>query len=230
MNIEHAKFYYNNSRYGIEVDGFSGDGDARLLKSMLHFFYKNNSLLNPEIIVCFLQDIVHIATKLRNRLLNLLIALVIGFKVASVSHLKMLINSVPKGVHGLVYSDICPEDRQNFHSLQKIMDPKVGRALAENITDSEATIEYIKICNDITSSLYEDNLSPLDRISRLWRSTYFLRAWKIFVTQTKGLDVSTNFITANSYGCIELNAKNLIVLIKKFRNENLDELFLPTII
>lgn len=209
------------------MDGFSGDGDIRLLNCMWHC--QNNSSLNFETTVCYLQDIVHIATKFRNRLLNLLIALVIGFKVASVSHLKMILHSVPKDVHGLVYSDICPDDRQNFESLKKIMEPKVRRALAENIIDSEATIEYIKICDDITASLYDDELLPLDRLFRLSRSKCFLRAWRIFVTKTHGLNLSTNFITTNAYACVELNADNLIILIKKFRNENLDELFLPTI-
>lgn len=104
--------------------GFSGDGDARILASMRY-----NSNLNAAInenewfgiidpTICFLQDIVHIGTKLRNRFLDSVIFLSIGKKVASVAHLKMLINCVPKAVHGLVYSDICPDDRQNYGSLE----------------------------------------------------------------------------------------------------------------
>lgn len=124
--------------------------------------------------ICFLQDIVHIDTKLRNRLLKPSILLRIGSKIASASHLKILLNSVLKDVHGLVYSDICTDDRQNYDSLKKITQSNVREALHEHIFDSEATVEYIRICSEITSSLYEADLSPIERIVRIWRSTFFL--------------------------------------------------------
>lgn len=175
--------------------------------------------------ICYLQDVVHIGTKLRNRLLKSVTVLLIGNKIASVAHLKMLINSVPKSIHELVYSDICPDDKQNYNSLNKIMEPRVRAALANSIKDSEGTIEFIRICAEITSSLYENDLSPLERVFRIWRSTFFLRAWRI---SAKNL-LKLHFITQNAYSCIELNAKNLIVLITKFRDEKLDKYFLPTL-
>lgn len=142
---------------------------------------RNHAFDNIDAIICFLQDIVYIGTKLRNRLLSFATFLLIGIKIAFVSHLKMLVNSVPKDVHGLVYSDICPEDRQNFGSLQKIMEPKVRAALKKYIVDSQGTIEYIRICQEITSSFYDDDLTPwwsnaLDKIFLMWRPTFFLRA------------------------------------------------------
>lgn len=141
----------------------------------------------------------------------------------------MLINSVPKAIHGLVYSDICPDDRQNFESLSRMMQPKVSNALAKYIIGSEATIEYLRICNEITSSLMDPHLSPEERLLRIWRSTFFLRAWRLFIRNTDGLYSDKNFITANAYACIELNAHNLIVLMKKFREIGLDEMFVPTV-
>lgn len=167
--------------------GISSDGDSRLLKSMrynskLDSIMSNNQWFNHnDGNICFLQDIVHIGTKLRNRLLKLSILLRIGSKVASVSHLKMLLKSVSKDVHGLVYSDICPDDRQYHDSLKKIMQSNVREALIEHIIDSEATIEYIQICSEITSSLYQEDLSPIERIIRIWRTTFFLRVWRMSV-------------------------------------------------
>lgn len=154
-------------RHGIKVAGFSGDGDIRVLNSMRYNSNFNsdineNKWFSVDSNICFLQDIVHIGTKLRNRLLDLVIFLLIGNKVVSVGHLKILINSVPKAVHGLVYSDICPDDRQNYNSLVKVMEPRVRKALAAYVLGSEGTIEFIKICDEITSSLYDDNLSPLE--------------------------------------------------------------------
>lgn len=223
-----------NSRHGIEIDGISSDGDQRLLSSMRHNFSvkQNTSLMEHSHIseiICFLQDILHIATKLRNRLLNLLIALVIGNRVASVTHLKMLINIIAKSIHGLVYSDICPDDRQNFDSLRRVMQPKVRDALAKYVVGSEATIEYIRLCHEITSSLVDVNMPPLERLSLIWRSTFFLRAWRLFIKKSDSLDLDSNFITANAYACVELNAQNLIILMKKFREIGLDEFFVPTV-
>lgn len=180
-----------------------------------------------------MQDIVHIGTKLRNRLLKPSIVLLIGNKIASVSHLKILLNSKSKDAHGLVCSDICPDDRQNYNSLRKVMEPHVRGALAEFVTDSEGTIEYIRICHEITSSLYEPDLPPRVRILRLWRSTYFLRAWRQSIQYTNlrsgEVNISDNFITQNAYACIEMNARNLLISIKKLRNEKLEELFIPTL-
>lgn len=219
--------------------GISSDGDSRLLKSMrynskLDSVISNNQWFNDnDGNICFLQDIVHIGTKLRNRLLKPSILLRIGSKIASVSHLKILLNLVSKDVHGLVYSDICPDDRQNYDSLKKIMQSNVREALHEHIFDSEATVEYIRICSEITSSLYEGDLSPIERIIRIWRATFFLRVWRMSVMHgeesSKGLKISENFITQNAYACIELNARNLVILIKRFRNQNLGNFFIPTL-
>lgn len=194
---------------------------------------KNRWFGNNSENICFLQDIVHIGTKLRNRLLKPSICLIIGNKPVSVSHLKMLLNSVSKGVHGLTYSTICPDDRQNYGSLEKIMKPEVSGALTKHIIDSEATVEYVRICYEITSSIYEEKLAPLDRMFRLWRTTYFLRAWRLSIAQKVAaageFKISENFITQNSYACIELIARNFVIMTKKFRDENLKELFVPTV-
>lgn len=145
--------------------------------------------------------------------------------------MKTLLNTVPKEVHGLVYSDICPDDRQNYNSLKKVMEPKVREALAKHVVDSEGTIEYIKICHEVTSSLNEEDLEPLERIFRIQRSKFFLRAWRWFIVQNEegNMKLNDNFISSNAYTCIELNAQNLIILAKKFRDEGLGNLFVPTI-
>lgn len=197
-------------RNGIKVAGFSSDGDSRLLNAMRHNS-KFNSLMDNNYWfgslkknICYLQDIIHILTKLRNRLLKLTTDLIIGRKVASVSHLKILLNTVSKEEHGLIYSDICPDDRQNYSSLEKIMSPKVIECLEKYVVDSEGTIEYIRICQAIASSFYDD-LLPIERLFRLLRSTFFLRAWRFSVSKPSNKmsqsinNISSNFITSNAY-------------------------------
>lgn len=66
-----------------------------------------------------------------------MIFLLIGNNVASVGHFKILINSVQKAVHGLVYLDICPDNCQNYNSLEILMEPSVREALAAYVLGSE---------------------------------------------------------------------------------------------
>lgn len=128
--------------------------------------------------ICYLQDVVHILTKLRNRLLKPSIVLPLGCKLVSVAHLKMLINDIPKEKHGLTLKDICPDDRQNYRSLEKVMEARVSNALTKYVVGSEGTIAFINICINIRSSLYDDDLPPIERILRIWQATYFLRVWR----------------------------------------------------
>lgn len=218
--------------------GFSSDGDSRLLNAMRHNTRFDSWMENNEWFgdstknICYFQDIIHVLTKLRNRLLKLTTNVLIGKKVASVSHLKILLNSVSKADHGLIYSDICPDDRQNYSSLDKIMASKVRESLEKYVVDSEGTIEYIRICHDISSGFYDDALPPIDRLFRILRSTFFLRACRLSIIKKSesmtDINVSNNFITQNAYACIELNALNMVILMRKFRDESLCKYFIPS--
>lgn len=160
-----------------------------------------------------IQDTVHIGTKLRNRLLVPSIHLPLGYRLISVTHLKLLINNAPKEMHGIVMKDICPDDRQNYGSLEKIMLTRVTDTLKSYVVGSEGTIAYLKLCAHITSSLCDVDIPPLKRIYRIWFATYFLRAWRKWITQGSTSSSShhtlkDNFISGNAYSCIEINAAN----------------------
>lgn len=163
-------------RYGIEVLGFSSDGDPRLLSAMQRFtelctegksedevLFKSFS---ENDITC-IQDTVHIGTKSRNRMLKPSVLLPMGNKIVSVSHLKILIDNVPKEEHGLVLTNICPDDRQNFDSMQKVMDLRVLDILPRHVLNSKATVMYLKICSEVVYSFIDNNISPLERIDRM---------------------------------------------------------------
>lgn len=165
------------------------------------------------------QDPIHIGTKLRNRLLKASILLLLGNKQVSVAHLKILIESITKDVHGLVLKDICPDDRQNFASLEKVMQPRVIESLKKHIFDSDATVACIQIC-------YYVKLSPIDRIFRIYYSVFFLRAWKKWLIK-KNYDLDKHFITSNAFECIEINANCLLSLVVKLRESRKAFLFKP---
>lgn len=227
--------FYFDHRIGIQVLGISSDGDSRLLSAM-----KNNMDFKPTVMgdhiffsineILYIQDTTHIGTKLRNRLLKASILLPFGNKAISISHLKQLLKLAPKDVHGLVRSDISPDDRQNFKSLQKLMENRVVEALKKYVIDSEATIVYLQMCKNITSSFLEEKLTPDERVYKMWHSVFLLRIWRNFLSRSNMYNVNENFISSNAFNCIELNAMGLVQLIVTLRDSGKPDMFLPTLL
>lgn len=112
-------------------------------------------------------------TKLRNRFLKTTANLPMGSFDVSVAHLKVLINTEDKYNHGLVQSDICPDDRQNFRSLQKCYDDRVINALKVHVPGSEATMMYLNLCREVYSTFLEKDLNPCEHIRKIWYMRYF---------------------------------------------------------
>lgn len=214
--------------------GISSDGDSRSLGAMkTEANFNLNPLVEEEfkligaISSIFIQDPTHIGTKLRNRLLKSSILLPFGSKAISLTHLKLLLQNVPKDIHGLVPSDILPEDRQNFKSLEKIMENRVIEALKKYVLDSDATIEYLKICRSATSCCMDQKLQPLERIFYIWRTVFVLRIWADYLEQSGSYSVDKNFISQNAYDCIEVNAICLTRLVINLRNHDKSDMFMP---
>lgn len=224
------------NRHNINVVGIASDADPRLLSSMK---FCTQTLLSSSIEdvlksgcqVSYLQDTIHLLTKLRNRLLKQYVNLPMGTSQVSVAYLKVLIKTVDKSVHGLVRSDICPDDRQNFKSLQKCFDDRVLNALEHHVPGSNATIMFLKSCREIYSAFYSPHLTPSERVRKLWHTTYFFRAWRSWILKNKNSASinynQKNFVTGPAYDCLELNAYGLLDVIAKFRYLNLPEQFLP---
>lgn len=203
--------------------GWSSDGDPKLLAAMC----AKMSTSNGNFIVT--QDPIHLGNKLRNRTLKLNIRLPMGSFDVSIIHLQQLVKDVQKSVHGLSQIDVCPIDRMNFDSFEKIIDDRVLEALQVHIKNSDATIQYLKIARDVTSSFLLHDLTPNERIFRMWHGVYFMRIWRQFILSSKRYTMKENFITSNAYVSSELNARNLIYLIKKFRDAKKEGFFLPAI-
>lgn len=211
---------------GIEIVAIASDGDQRLLTSMKHNA-QLKSLFEP-VEIAYIQDTIHLGGKLRNRMNKPSIILPMGNKQVSVTHLKLLIRNVPKDVHGLVSKDICPDDKMNYRSLEKVMEPRVLSALSVNVIDSEATAMYIKLMGNITSSFRNLTIDPIERVIRIWHALYFIRIWRNWIKKTN-YSMVDNFITTNAYACLELNAHGIIHILRRLRNESDDSLFLPVL-
>lgn len=182
----------------------------------------------------YVQDSIHTGLKIRNKLLQPSVLLPMGNRQVSLSHLKILITEFPKTCHGLVLNDICPDDRQNFEALRKVMSPNVTQCLQENVPESEATALYLKLCRYVTSAFIDPKLSPLDRVHRIWFAISYLRIWRRWISQiereSKTYTTKDNFVTPNAYECIEINGHALIQIMIKLRNDGKPEQFIPILL
>jgi len=141
------------SEQGIEILGFSSDGDPRLLKAMLlQIIGTSISTMNDEMLEnnekvsswswfiigeppiipnqeqdkeIYIQDTVHILTKLRTRFLKSNIIIPMGNYFATVDHLMELTRTFSKDKHLLTVSDLKPEDKMNFSSAEKMCSTNV---------------------------------------------------------------------------------------------------------
>lgn len=211
--------------------GISSDGDERLLRAMkirMKLDLSTTTDLSQLLIMhpINIQDIIHIATKLRNRYLNTSLLLQMGNMVVSVTHILMLLSEVPKEVHGLVLSDVDPEDRQNYASFVKITEQRVMQALESHIADSKATVMYLVLCKQITASFLDVNLQPIERIYKIWHAVYFFRCWRKWL-KLNNYSIDQHFLSNNAYSCVEINAHALIHIIVSLRMKQENEYFLP---
>ena len=139
-----------------------------------------------------------------------------------------LVNTVSKDQHELSEIHINPKDKMNYRALQKISDEKVTTLLRSKIANSEGTATYLDMIRDILFSYTKPDLEPLERINMIWKWIFFLRMWRSSIEESGGdYTVSNNFISSNSYACIEINAHCLIQVIILLRDREEHSSFLP---
>lgn len=217
---------------GILIDNISTDGDSKALlamKILSKIGQSDKSYFDSEWYSCgsyvettFIQDTVHILTKLRNRLLTCSRIFPIGFWVVSMSHLKYLIENVSKDKHLLSFHDIEPNDRQNYPSAEKICSGKTIQCLIDYVPGSDATVTYLKAMQSIRLSYLDSDLNSKERVYHIWKAVFFFRAWRSWILSSERIKESSNkkaksmytlkdnFISSNCYTCIELNAHALV--------------------
>lgn len=178
----------------------------------------------------YVQDTIHIATKIRNFLLNMFWRrkpIPFGKHFVNMEHLFCLLNMFSKDRHMLSASTLSPTDRQNFNSVLRMCDVKVVSLLRDNIKNSQATVTFIQILRDIIDSYMDQHLKPLQRIRKLWYSLFLVRIWREWILSNKNYSLRENFFSANTFSCIELNAHSLVMIILHLKQTNQPELFLP---
>ena len=83
----------------------------------------------------YIQDMVHLAVKLKSRLLKLPIILPLGKYTAGGRHLRLIHNTFSKDQYGLREKDINHKDKQNFEAVLQITSDSVMQLLT-NMPDA----------------------------------------------------------------------------------------------
>ena len=171
-------------RRRIWVVSLGGDGDSRLMKAMrisVGLFSKQidsnlqEGLVSPlqtsipsawsawfwlhrPTSVAYIQDVVHIAVKLKSRLIKPSVVLPMGVFVAGVHHFQILQTMFGKDVHGLMERDIDHKDKQNFDAVLHIVR---AVTLLDKLPDAAAMKEFVLLIQYVIDSYLDKGLSPL---------------------------------------------------------------------
>ncbi|KAK3928336.1 Calcium-binding protein 4 [Frankliniella fusca] len=223
---------------GIEIVCRYSDGDGKLLRAMIISLFSNterckkwpwfHASLDVSDHNIVMQDTIHLLVKLKSKLLKPSEIIPLGkHHLASRGDIAALIDNVSRDHHDLVPSVLNQRDKMNFRMAQKLCAEIVCESLTENITGAEATVIYLNMMREFCSAFLEVSLDAVERIFRAFKWIFFLRLWRQWIDKTDGYSVSHNFITSNSYSCIEINAHSLVLLIRRFRDLEEPEHFLP---
>lgn len=98
--------------------------------------------------IAYVQDIVHVAVKLKSRLLKPSILLPMGGYIAGAHHLRIVQTTFSKDIHGLGERDL---DKQNFDAVLNIIQ---GATLLQNIPDALPTKQYIILMECVVESYF----------------------------------------------------------------------------
>lgn len=210
----------SDSRYNAVMRNCSKLGS----KSEKEWFSMPHNITGP----IFIQDTIHLITKLRNLILRTRYAnkkLYFGKYNIDMAHIYVLLYKYAKDKHQLTESVLNPADRQNFISAQRMCDTKVIELLNLGVEKSKATALYLKIMQNIISAFMDPNLLPLERIRCIWLPLFIIRIWRQYIVNHKQHTLKNNFLSMNCYCCIELNAHGLVQLMVKLSDR--PHLFLP---
>ena len=167
--------------------------------------------------VAFVQDMVYVAVKLKTRLLKPSIVLPFGNYVAGVHHLRIVQQNFGKDQHGLRERDINYKDKQNYDAVERMISESVKNLLA-SIPDAKGTTIYLSIMKSINDSFLDKTLECLSRVEKAWYAVFVLRYWRQWIVRHSNYNLANNFITSNTYMCIELNAHSLLIHILSLQN------------
>ena len=240
------------NKRNIAVVSFGGDGDSRIMKCMKvsstlftqqydpyavcipsdNLYNATSAIPNnwaewfftTDSVPCFVQDTVHVAVKLKSRLLKPQIVLPMGNYFADSHHLHTLRSLYGKDKHGLRLKDVNHKDKQNFQAVINITNTL---NLLSHIPQASGTRCYVKIIKYVIDSYLDKSIEPLQRIEKSWYAIFVLRYWRKWIILNSHYTLRDNFITSNAYCGVELNGHALINFLRMIRDNGNSSSFTP---
>ena len=179
---------------GISIISFGADGDTREMKAMqvscqlllstkppLFSLSPTHNLptlaippkwkswfaaQHPTSISC-VQDTVHVAVKLKARLLQPSIVLPLSSYLAGSHHLHFVQENFGKDQHGLREKDTEHKDRQNLDAAMHVTSESVLELLSQ-IPDAKGTKAYLEVMRAVIDSYLDKSLGVLSRVEKAW--------------------------------------------------------------
>ena len=96
--------------------------------------------------------------------------------------------------------------------------------------DAKGTLAFLSTLKCVTDSYLDRSLTPLERIHKAWYGVFFMRFWRQWIVLNSHYTLGNNFITANAYMCIELNAHSLIIYLLTLHKCLHESGFLPCLL
>lgn len=131
-------------------------------------------------------------------------------------------------MHRLTATILNPRDRQNYDSVLKMCSQEVIDLLKQNVPNSDGTAMYLKLLKNFIDSFMETEISPIERIHKLWYSIFVIRIWRLYL-RSESLTVRNHSFTDYCYVCMELNAHSMVRILLFLIENHLPDLFMPWI-
>lgn len=224
-------------KLGIKVLGISSDGAPSFLRTMqINAGLPSESVECPELFSgfffakwstktpCYINDPTHLLVKLHCRLMKR--TLMMGEQLAGRGVLLELLRKHGKEACGITDSHLTEsKDAMNFDIAEKCCSERITNLLTEPY--QQATKVYLRLNSFIKSAYINRDTDPETRIYKAFYVALFSRMWRAQVLHNKHTTLKKDFLSANSYVCIELNAHSLLLFLIKCREMEMPQLFLP---
>ena len=116
---------------------------------------------------------MHVAFKLKTRVMKPSTILTMGNYLAGMHHLRMIFQNASKDQLGMRITDIDHKDKQNFEAVMRITG-KLVLKLLQQIPDAKGTLQYLSVLRFIVDSYLDESITTLSRIYKIWYSIFFL--------------------------------------------------------
>jgi len=193
--------YTECNKRNISIVSFGSDGDSRNLKAMKiscqfnlacgndkSLFTSSPSILADEMLypedwtwfwiknpttIAYIQDTVHIAVKMKLRLLKPSTVLSLGKFTTGLHHLQILVESFPKEQHGIRHKDTDCKDKQNYEAVLRISRPTALKILKQ-LPDGRGTLQYLYVLRSFIDGFLDRQLSVNARVYKVWYTVFSL--------------------------------------------------------